>query len=194
MGDTYVETLISQHGAGTLFNTFTTAKRVINDQAVLSYPRGYWAPGRMARVSARGAISNIVATPGTIQFLLKLGTVAAPVTVFDSGQIQLNATAHTTLPFALDVTLRADTEGSGTNAKLFGHGEVCGIMFTLTAGQTDSAQGHQVIRVPQTAPVLGAGFDSTVVTDLDLWAGFSISNAGNGIRIDQYWSEDLGLS
>jgi hypothetical protein len=148
----------------------------------------------MARISARGALSNIVTTPGTIQFLLKLGTVAAPVTVFDSGTIQLNATAHTTLPFALDITLRADTEGSGTNAKLFGHGEVCGIMFTRPAGQTDSAQGHQVIRVPQTAPVLGAGFDSSVVTDLDLWAGFSISNAGNGIRIDQYWSEDLGIS
>ena len=194
MGDTYVETLISQHGAGTLFNTFTTAKRVINDQAVLSYPRGYWAPGRMARINVRGALSNIVTTPGTVQFLLKLGTVASPITVFDSGVVQLNATAHTTLPFGLEVTLRSDTEGSSTNAKLFGHGEVSGIMFTITAGQVDSVQGHQIIRVPQTAPVLGAGFDSTVVTDLDFWMGFSISNAGNGVRIDQYWSEDLGIS
>ncbi len=67
-------------------------------------------------------------------------------------------------------------------------------MFTLTAGQTDSAQGQQVIAVPQTAPVLGAGFDSHVINTLDLWAGFSISNAGNGIRIDEYFATDLGIS
>ncbi len=194
MGDTYCETLISQHGAGTLFNTYTTAKRVINDQALIDLPRGFWAPGRGMKIEVKGAISNIVTTPGTIQFLAKLGTEAAPITVFDSGQVQLNATAHTTLPFWLEILLRADTEGSGTNAKLFGHGKLGGIMFTLTAGQTDSAQGQQVIAVPQTAPVLGAGFDSHSINTLDLWAGFSISNAGNGIRIDEYFATDLGIS
>jgi hypothetical protein len=195
MGDNYLEAQISQHGAGSLLNTYTTAKRVINDQAVKrDLYAGFWCVGRMVEVKVRGVLSNIVTTPGTVQFLLKLGTEASPITVYDSGAIQLNATAHTTLPFWLDVLARVDSEGSGTNAKLFAHGRVGGIMFTKTAGQTDSAQGDQVIAVPQTAPVLGAGFDSTIVTQMDFWAGFSISNAGNGIRIDQFALIDLGIS
>jgi hypothetical protein len=44
------ETLAVQQAAATLFNTFTTAKSVINPQAKL-------------RIVIRGAISNIVTTP-----------------------------------------------------------------------------------------------------------------------------------
>lgn len=194
MGDTYCETLVSQHGAGSPLATFTTAKRIINDQAVIDLPRGFWAPGRGMKIEAKGALSNIVTTPGTTQLLVKLGTEASPITVFDSGQIQLNATAHTLLPFWLEILLRCDTEGSGVVAKLFGHGKIGGIMFTKTAGQVDSLQADQTIAIPQTAPVLGAGFDSHVVNTLDLWGGFSISNAANLIRIDEYFATDLGIS
>jgi hypothetical protein len=45
--------------------------------------------------------------------------------------------------------------------------------------------------VPVTAPALGTAFDSTISQILDFWVGFSISNAGNGIRIDQYDVEIL---
>lgn len=196
MAKSYAETLASQIAAGSLLNTYTTAKRVINDDALCDLHRGFWKPGRTAKIEVRGAISNIVTTPGTIQFLVKMGTTASPVTVFDSGTVQLNATAHTTLPFSLDIDLRADKDnhGSGTTTKLMGLGTLTGLMFTLTAGQTDSAQGHQTILVPQTAPALGAGFDDSIVNTPDFWAGFSISNAGNGIRIDQYRFIDLGIS
>src|SRR4051812_34193777 len=88
--------LVTQQGAGTLFNTYTTSKSVINPQAVIVLPAGFFAaPGLSLAVRVRGGISNIVTTPGTITFEVKLGSVVA----FTTGAIQLNATAHTTLPF-----------------------------------------------------------------------------------------------
>lgn len=196
MGAVYASNLARQSKAGTLLNTYTTAKSVINPDDLIDLPRSFWKIQRGLKVTVKGALSNIVAAPGTIQFLLKLGTTASPVTVYDSGTIQLNATAHVTLPFWLELTLRADKDnsGNGTTTKVFGHGKVGGIMFTKTAGQVDSLQGDQVIAVPQTAPVLGAGFDNTIVNTLDFWAGFSISNAGNGIRIDDYIVTDEGIA
>lgn len=183
----YEECVNVQQASATLFTTYTTAKTVINPQALWTMPSNYLFIGRKLRVRAQGAISNIVTTPGTINFQIKVGSVAA----FDTGAIQLNATAHTTLPFWLDIEATCRSVGSGTAATLMGQGRITGLMFTRTAGQTDDAQGHQTLLVPQTNPAVGTGFDSTIANIVDLWAGFSISNAGNGVRIDQYSLEFL---
>jgi hypothetical protein len=180
------EAVTSQHAAGTLLNTFTTAKSVINAQAQSPLSPAFWYPGKMMKIEVAGAISNIVTTPGTITLQVMLGTIAAPIVAFTTGAIQLNATAHTTLPFWLDIMLRCDTEGSGTAAKLMGQTRATGVMFTKTAGQTDGANTDTSIMAPATNPAVGTGFDSTIVNTLDFWAGFSISNAGNGVRIDQF--------
>jgi hypothetical protein len=176
------ETLVSQQAAGTLFNSYTTAKTVINPQALITIPAGFWQIGRMMRVFVAGAVSNLVTTPGTMNFQVKIGSVAA----FDTGAIQLNATAHTTLPFWLDIVMTCRAVGSGTSANLMGQGQITGFMFTRTAGQTDDVQGHQTLLVPQTAPAVGTGFDSTIANIVDFWAGFSISNAANGVQVQQY--------
>lgn len=176
------ELLTSQQAAGTLQNTFTTAKSVINTQALYVLPAGFWYIGRMVNVKVAGAISNIVTTPGLMNFQVKMGSVAA----FDTGNIQLNATAHTTLPFTLDIMLTCRSVGSGTSATLIGQGTATGIMFTNTAAQVDSVQGMQVILAPATAPAAGTGFDSTVSNIVDFFTGFTISNAGNGVQIHQY--------
>jgi hypothetical protein len=181
------ETLATQPDAGTLFNTYTTAKSIINPNALYTLPANFFRPGRMLRVWATGGISNIVTTPGTVNFQVKLGTVAA----FDTGALQLNASAHVTLPFWLEILLTCRAIGSGTLANLMGQAQVIGRMFTLTAGQTDDAQGMQTLLAPATAPAVGTGFDSTVSNVVDLWAGFSISNAGNGVQVQQYRLEAL---
>jgi hypothetical protein len=175
--------IASQQAAGTLLNTYTTAKSVINPQAVVILPAGYFdAPGTAIEIEAWGGISNIVTTPGTITFQVMLGSVVA----FTSGAVQLNATAHTTLPFRFRALLTTRTVGASTSATLMGQGEVAGEMFTATAGQTDGANSQTILQVPATAPAVGTGFDSTVAQTLDFWAGFSINNAGNGIQIQQY--------
>jgi hypothetical protein len=162
-----------------LFTTYTTAKSVINPQALWTMPAGYLSIGKSLRVTVKGAVSNIVTTPGLMNFQVKLGSVAA----FDTGNIQLNATAHTTLPFWLDIEIVCRAVGSSTSANVMGFANVTGKMFTLTAGQTDDAQGMQTIIAPTTAPAVGTGFDSTVANIVDFWAGFTISNVGNGVQI-----------
>lgn len=181
------ETLVTQQAAGTLFNTYTTAKSVINPQALWVMPAGYLQIGKKFRITLKGGISNIVTTPGTMNIQVKVGSVVA----FDTGAMQLNATAHTTLPFWAEIELICRSVGSGTAATFIGLAAVTGRMFTLTAGQTDDAQGMQTLVAPATAMAAGTGFDSTIANIIDIWAGFSISNAGNGIQIHSYALESL---
>lgn len=184
---TWQETIAVQQAAGTLFNTYTTAKSVINPQALVSLPAGYWQIGKTMRIRVLGGISNIVTTPGTITLQVMLGSVVA----FTTGAIQLNATAHTTLPFWLEVLLTCRASGSGTSANLMGIGTIHGMMPTVTAAQVDGANTMATLMTPATAPAVGTGFDSTIANVLDFWAGFSISNAGNGIQVQQYIVESL---
>jgi len=186
------QTLVTQRTAGTLFNTYTTAKTIINQQDLYGFYANYFQLGSKLRVRAAMGISNIVTTPGTITFQVMLGSVVA----WSSGAVQLNATAHTLLPAVLEVDLTCqltNTAVGGAVAKLMGVGRLQGVMFTKTAGQTDGANTETTMIVPVTAPALGTAFDSTVSQILDFWVGFSISNAGNGVQIAQYDVEALSM-
>ncbi|HEX9239212.1 MAG TPA: hypothetical protein VF910_00980 [Candidatus Bathyarchaeia archaeon] len=178
----YRECLITQPDAGTLFNTYTTAKTVINPNALWTMPPNWCRLGRKLNLRVSGAISNIVTTPGLMNFQVIIGGVAA----FDSGNIQLNASAHTTIPFWADIDLTIRAIGNATNANLIGFGAFTGKMFTLTAGQTDDAQGHMTIIAPVGVPAVGTGFNSTIANIVDFFVGFTISNAGNGVQIHEY--------
>lgn len=167
---------------GTFHTTYTTAKSVINTSDLRTYSADFWRKGKVLRLDIMGAISNVVTTPGTITFNVKLGSVI----VFTTGAIQLNATAHTKLPFWLEILMTCRAVGSGASANFIGQGKVSGKMFTNTAGQTDGANTDTVLLVPATSPAAGTGFDSTAAQQLDFHAGFSISDAGNGIQIEQY--------
>ena len=59
-------------------------------------------------------------------------------------------------------------------------------MFTRTAAQGDDTTEMPSLLGPATAPAVGTGFDSTVANIVDFWVGFTISNVGNGIQIQQY--------
>lgn len=181
----WAQGLATQRGQGTLFTGYTTAKTVINQEALYPIGANALSLGDSFHVSVKGGISNIVTTPGTITFQIMFGSIV----VWSSGAIQLNATAHTTLPFSLEVDLIVqllNTTVGGAIAKLMGIGVLTGVMFTKTAGQTDGANSESVITVPVTAPALGTAFDSTIGQTMDFWAGFSISNAGNGIQVASY--------
>lgn len=184
---TWQETLVTANAAGTLFNTYTTAKTVLPTGCLVTLPANWWYVGRSIRVTVQGGISNIVTTPGTITLQVNLGAVAA----FSTGAIQLNATAHTTLPFEFSAILTCRAVGATTTANLMGIGKLSGIMFTRTAAQVDQVNIGDSLMVPITAPAVGTGFDSTAAQTLDFFAGFSISNAGNGIQIQNYLVEAL---
>jgi len=185
MFNTYSEVRGVAAAAGTAFNTFTTAKTVLPAGCLVTLEPNFWYVGRKAIVNVRGGLSNIVTTPGTITFQVMIGSIV----VWTSGAVQLNATAHTLLPFWLRVDLTCRAVGATTTANLMGMGSLSGIMFTLTAAQVDAVNVPGMFPVPATAPAVGTGFDSTAAGTLDFWAGFSISNIGNSIQIQDYYVE-----
>lgn len=184
----FPQILTSQYKAGTLLNTYTTAKSVINPEDLITLPPNYEKVATKFRVRAAGGLSNIVTTPGTVTFQVMMGSIV----VWTSGAIQMSTTAHTLIPFWLDVFLRVDSSGSGTNAKMLGMGKLNGIMFTVGSG-ADSTTVVGEFPVPATAPAVGTGFDSTIANILDFWVGFSISNAGNGIQLYDYEVEQYSF-
>lgn len=173
--------------AGSSFGSFTTAKTVIPPTGLYVIRAGQLFVGAATRISVVGGIGNLITTPGTIEFQVKIGSVVA----FTSGAIQLNATAHTNLPFWLQIMLTCRSIGDGTNAKLIGQALAFGNMFTVTAAQVDGLNTHAYKLAPATAPAEGTGFDSTADQIVDFWAGFSINDAANTIQIQQYLFEPL---
>lgn len=182
-----VQTLTSQVAAGSNFATYTTAKTVLNATNLVTIPANYLNVGSKFRIKALLALSNIVTTPGTFAVQIMMGSIV----VFTTGNIQLNATAHTTLPLQFEAILRCDTIGSGTTAKFMAQSTMSGIQPTLTAGQVDAVNTSGTFMGPVTLPAVGTGFDSTIANILDLWVGFSISNGGNGVTVQDYSVEQL---
>ena len=186
-----VQTLASQSAAGTLYTTYTTAKTVINQSELVTIPGAYMKAGTKFRVKAYGGISNIVTTPGTVVLQVMMGATA----VFTTGTLQMTTTANTLAPFLFEVTMRLDsasiTAGStATAAKFMGVGLFAALDLTIGSGANPTVTDTAVV-VPVTAPAVGTGFDSSVANILDFWAGFSISNAGNGIQLYDYTVEQL---
>lgn len=178
---------MSAQAAGTSFGTFTTAKTVLPVGCLVTLPANWWYLGRMIRYTVWGGIGTLVTTPGTVNFQMNMGAIAAA----NSGAIQLNATAHTNLPFRAECVATCRTLGSGTSANLMSQWTVNGVMFTKTALQIDQVNIGDSILAPATAPAVGNGFDSTAAQTLDFFTGFSISSASNTVQIQQVLVEAL---
>jgi hypothetical protein len=169
----YVQGLSAQKAAGTLFNTYTTAKSVINPTEIVPINGNYLTIGSRICIKVFGGLSNVVTAAPTFTFQIMLGSIVA----FSTGAITTNATANTLLPFELEANLRVDSIGSGTAAKFMGRARVL----------CDAFAALSVARLwPTTSPTLGNGFDSTIANNLDFWCGISASNAGNGIQVYDY--------
>ncbi len=183
----FVEMLMSQRAAGSALASYTTAKSVINPTALVTLPPNYLVIGKQLRIKVQGGISNIVTSQRTFTFQVMLGSIV----VHTSGAITTTTTAHTLIPFDYEVTLRLDSEGSGTAAKFLGQGVLRGIMFVISVVVADPTSGVGTIMCPNTAPAVGTGFDSTIANILDFWVGLSANESTTGIQIYNYTVEAL---
>lgn len=174
-----VQSLVSAQGDGSALSSSAAATSLLPAAAKFTFPANYFDYiGRTLKVRAAGRISNIVTTPGTFTLDLRLGGTV----IFNGGAMQLSTTAHTNVPWVWDVllTLRA----IGTSANFMGQS----LFFSQAANISgaDSATGHSVLLAPNTAPAVGSNVDSTTALQLDLFATFSVSNAGNAATLHQY--------
>src|SRR5687767_14810449 len=144
------QVLVSAKRTGTLFNTYTTAKRVINDEDALQWPGNTMPLGTRLKVLVAGALSNTATTPGTFAFQVMMGPTSN-IIAWTSGNLSFNAASRVLLPFTLEVDLRMTSQGPTTAAAFTGFGKFGGIHLTNT---------DALINVPTTAPAAGTGWDS----------------------------------
>jgi len=182
------ETLVSLQVDGPALNTSTTATSLlgtatgVSSASKFTIPANYWAIGRVMQASARGRISNIVTSPGTLTLDIRFGSTV----VWNGGAFSLNATAKTNVSWALDVMLTCRAVGASTSANLIGIGT-----FTSESVVGAAAGTAVTVSLPASAPAVGTGFDSTVSQVVDLFGTFSVSNASNSIQVHQFLLESL---
>lgn len=187
----YIQCLKTQHAAGALLNTYTTAKSVLNPQAQLIIPAGFLQLGDELHIKVSGGISNIITAQPTFTFEAVMGPANPPTIAVHASQACLTTTtAHTLIPFDYDLWMRLDSEGSGTAAKFLSNATLTGIMFPISGAVADPTLSVGTIKCPATAPAVGTGYDSTIANILDFFVGISVSSASNGIQVYTY-SVDL---
>src|ERR1044071_2181009 len=144
-------------------------------------------PGKALRLYAAGRISCAVTTPGTARFDVRLG--ASAIIAFDTQAIPLNIVAKTNVGWVLDLLLTCRTVGSGTTATILGQGLWTSEASIGAPAAATEAPGSFVVPY-NTAPAVGAGFDSTSALKVDLF--FTQTVATGSLTVHQYLLEEIG--
>lgn len=193
----WAQELVNVSAAGTLYNTYTTAKSVLTSATAtamstgfITLPPNFFQLGGRLEIDVAAGISNRVTGPDTFTVQVMVGAVIA----FTTGAINLTTTAHTTIPALGRILLTCRSVGNGTLATLMGQSYWDGQMIAQIASAADNAAGTGYAMAPNTAPAVGTGFDSTIAQTLDLFVAQSVSNAGNGFQIHQYSVKSWGNS
>lgn len=171
--------------AGAALTNTVTATSLLPAGALWTMPGNLLKVGTKLHITAAGQISNVVTAAPTFAFDVRLGSVSAFTMT-----AQCSTTAHTSLPWKLQVLLTCRAIGATTTANFFGVGEIMGQAFNLTAA-ADAGTGHPGILLPTTTPAAGTGFDSTASNQIDLRGTWSAANASNSIQVLHYMLELL---
>jgi hypothetical protein len=143
----------------------------------------------MVRVAGR--IGNVVTAAPTFTFEFRLGP-SSNIVAFSTGAIQCSTTAHTTLPFWMEILMTTMALGSGTSGNMMGQAWVMSRVFVDVSGADVTTVGHPTLLQPETNPAVGTGFDTNVANIADLFCACSASNAANTFQLTQYSLIDMG--
>lgn len=182
---TWQESLIVAEVDGTAL-TGTAAGTVLPPAARFTLPANFMDVGKVLRVTAKGRISNIITTPGTLTLDIRMGPTSN-IVVFNGGAMQLNAVAKTNVTWIFDAMLTCRTIGNGTVATLFGIGQWTS--ESVVGSPLPSVGGSGTLLAPASAPAAGTGFDSTVAMVADMFGTFSLT--GNSLTAHEYLLEAL---
>lgn len=170
----FTEKFVSAGESGSAVNTTSSATSVIPAARKITLPAYFFdRVGKRVRIRAAGRIGTKSATPGTITWIVRFGSVD----VFNGGASGTVVTSRTNDTWLLDITLRCESIGSGTSATMLGTGK----FETVALSSTTPVQF-----LPATAPAAGTGFDSTASQTVDLLVQWSVSDATNTITCHQF--------
>lgn len=182
MSESWMKVLSTAQVAGPTLATFTTAVSALPPQAKYTLAPDSWWIGKRLQVVVDGQVSNVVTAGPTFTFDVKFGATS----VFTTGAIQCSTTAHTAVPFHLEIYLTCRSVGDTTSATLMGQGIITSRAFIDATGADVTTIGHPTLMVPETSPAVGTGFSSNASQQVDLFAACSTSNAANAITVQQY--------
>jgi hypothetical protein len=183
----WLEVLASSQVAGASLASFTTAVSMLPTPARHTIPADEWWIGRTIYIKAAGYVGNIVTSQPTFTVDVRFGTIATPIVVFNMGAMLTSTTAHTTVPWYLDLMMTCRSIGSGTAGTMIGQGVLTSRAFLDTGATADLVTGgHPTLTVPETTPAVGTGFDTNTANVVDLFVACSASSASNTWRCEQY--------
>lgn len=129
-------------------------------------PNNFFYIGRAIKIKIGGRISCAVTTPGTARFDVCLGAAGTTI-VYDTLALNLNTVVKSNVPFLFEVDLVCRAVGTGTSTTLFPIGQ-----FTSEAvvgSPLPSAGSNGSLLAPVATPAVGAGFDNTAASALDVF-------------------------
>lgn len=174
----YPLVLASASSDGAALTASTTATSIMPASALATIPAGALQIGSLINIKLRGRMSNIVTTPGTLTLDIRIGGVV----VSSFGAMALNTAANTNASFDFEALAVIRSIGAGTAATA-----ICTAEFTcrtLVGSPLVAAGGPGGIVLPDTAPAVGTGFNSTTALTVDVFGTWSLSNA-NSIQVHQ---------
>ena len=174
----YPLVLASAGADGAALTASTTATSILNASGKATIPAAALQIGSIIKILLRGRVSTIATTPGTLTFDMRFGSII----ISALGALNLNTTAQTNASFELELlaTIRALGTGTAANALVTARF----ISRDLIGSVAVAAGGDGAIILPDTAPAVGTGFDSTIALPIDVFATWSLNNA-NSIQVHQ---------
>lgn len=189
----WVQTLITAQTAGATL-TGGTATSLLPSAARFVLPANYFNPGSMILLRATGVMSTAVGSAGNFTLTVNMGSIASAITAFTSGSMNLAVAGGTASllnqTWDMNVLLTCRSIGTTTATTLIGTGDF-NTRCLLGAAASGTSGGVGGAIMPDTAPAVGTGFDSTTTNTVDLFGQFSVSNVNNSITLYQYMLASL---
>lgn len=162
--------------------TAAAAASMLQPQAKAVLPAGYFdRVGKQLLILATGRISNVVTTPGTARFDVRMDSTV----VADSNAMPLNVVAKTNVGWWLEMLLTCKAVGSAGNLMMQGRWQSESYIGSPAA----TAGGNGSIMLPyNAAPAVGANFDTSVAHALDVF--FTQTVATGSMTCHQYGAWD----
>jgi hypothetical protein len=178
---TFNECLVTRTADATQISNTTTETIVVPDY---TFAANYFYQGRTIRGVVKGKCSNVVTTPGTLTYRIRMGTTTLSSTlVVASPALGLDTTARTDYPWELSFTLVCRTSGTSGTAQVMGKIEQANVLSSTATNL-----------LPQFIPTPGAAagtLNTEVANLLSVSAQFSVATSPTNLTAQQYILEAL---
>lgn len=171
--------LASAVADGAALTNSVVAASILHGSAIGPIPANALQIGSQIKITLRGRISTLVTTPGNLTLDMRLGGVI--ISAF--GTIPLNVTAQTNAHWEATLVAVIRAVGSGVSANAMCTGNFSS--RALIGSPAAASGGIGEMMLPDTAPAVGNGFDSSAAQALNVFATWSVASVSNSIQVHQ---------